>query len=493
MPNSTTVMSLPQKLSSENNSENLRDVSFSSYVNPSVETFTRKLAEATIKRSPKDTFQGGHHDLMGTAQEEQEEIGVFSAEKYFKGVMDNDTSPRTNTKAAGRKYQTKRDGAVPFKPQVPAGTPSILSESSGNSQSALLKPVMSHPSGGKTNKVKGKFFLSGLGCRCCSCPDKDFVDVHEHVGEISFKKTPDSSLLQVKEIGIKNTKKNPDFQYEPRSRSWNKEEIHRQFNKLGHGLNKETCFSFPTSITATANLPIKLQQQDQFDLLPRNSIEVFGSTVHDWRSKSFNLERRLTMLSWDGNPRAEQLAYSATPTRLSNENDSDESSDLFEIESLTGKVRPFLARQGSDATPGCVTPTTCYAPSEASIDWSVVTASAADYEELRLPTSATSPAQAFPVSTDVKTKTPKRHPSILLGCKNQDAVTVDGVAHKRNENANLDLQMRQVSDSYFPATGFHAESNMTGFSYAKRQQALSHSIPRSHSPHGSFVHPVIQL
>ncbi|CAH2045686.1 unnamed protein product [Thlaspi arvense] len=53
---------------------------------------------------------------------------------------------------------------------------------------------------------------------------------------------------------------------------------------------------------------------------------------------------------------------------------SDSSSDLFEIENLTGKLKPCLTRQGSDAA----SPTR-YAPSEVSIEWSIVTASAADF------------------------------------------------------------------------------------------------------------------
>ncbi|CAH2045688.1 unnamed protein product [Thlaspi arvense] len=53
---------------------------------------------------------------------------------------------------------------------------------------------------------------------------------------------------------------------------------------------------------------------------------------------------------------------------------SDSSSDLFEIENLTGKPKPCLTRQGSDAA----SPTR-HAPSEVSIEWSIVTASSADF------------------------------------------------------------------------------------------------------------------
>ena len=112
------------------------------------------------------------------------------------------------------------------------------------------------------------------------------------------------------------------------------------------------------------------------------------------------------MLSWDATPKVE------TENSKGNNNDteSDASSDLFEIESLTGKANPFLARHASDAASGCVTPTTCYAPSEASVEWSVVTASAADfsvmsdYEELRPSITLQSPIKTFSATTNAKTK-----------------------------------------------------------------------------------------
>ncbi|KAJ8760968.1 hypothetical protein K2173_022006 [Erythroxylum novogranatense] len=409
MPTSTTMMSLSQKLSLENyNRETLLDVSFSSHLNTAQETLVHKLPESSLKAAVRP----GHHNHPEGAEKGREEIGVFTAEKYFKGVMDNGTSPRiTNT--VTRRHQVQRDelcGAVAIKPQVPAGIPSFRSESSWNSQSALLKSVLRHPSGMKTNKVKGKSILAGLGRKYCSCFDKDSVDGHEHVGEISFKKTPDSGL------------------------------IHCQLKKLGYELDIETCFSFPTLSSIAGNLPVNIQQAGQLDLFPRKSIEVFGSPVHDRRSKSLSLERRLTMLSWDATPRFEEIAYSAPPRGVHYEKDSDASSDLFEIESHTGRVKPFLQRHGSDATSGCVTPTTCYAPSEASIDWSVATASAADfsvpsdYEDLRSPTNS---MQAFTITTNVKTKTcgdsQKRRSSILLGYKNNAAVRVAGDAYRRNK------------------------------------------------------------
>ena len=199
------------------------------------------------------------------------------------------------------------------------------------------------------------------------------------------------------------------------------------------------------------------------------------------------------MLSWDAAPRVEDHEFSVPSGVNYNDTESDASSDLFEIESVTGKANPFLARQASDANSGCVTPTTCYAPSEASIEWSVVTASAADVsvmsdcEELR-PTKAVSSA-----IIDAKTKTnkeiQKRRSGILLGCKSHKAVRVAGDAYKTIEKANVYPQMQRSLDSFTPVTRFQAETKLTGFnsSIAIATRTRSHSLPRPQSPHATNV------
>lgn len=489
----TSITSLSKPLSLENNNDNLRDVPFSSYVNSSEETFVRKLGESSQNLSPNLTAQEKHHDLE-RKNEEDGEIGVFGAEKYFNGGMDEDSATITNTVA--RKYHHEKveenDVVVPIKPKVQTGTPSVHSESSSNSQSALLQNFVRNPSRRKMNKAPGKSFLAGLGC-ACSCSDKDSVDVNEReqVGEISFKKSPNPVVVQSKAMTEEHIKTSLDLEHKTHSGSWVKEDMHC-------GLSKENCFTFPTlNSVAAGNLPIKKQLQDEEALKPRKSLEVFGSPIYEKRKKSFSLERRLTMLSWDLTPRMEETEFSATSGGVYNDDESDASSDLFEIESLTGKVTPLLARQVSDATSGCLTPTTCYAPSEASIEWSVVTASAADcsamsdYEELRPPT-ALSPITALRTTTDAKTKTTKeiqrRRPSILLGCKSQKAVRVVGDAHKTSDKASFDPRMRQLSDSYVPVTRFQAETKLAGFDSKQRQHALAtHSFRQSHSPHNSHL------
>ncbi|CAH9131631.1 unnamed protein product [Cuscuta epithymum] len=112
---------------------------------------------------------------------------------------------------------------------------------------------------------------------------------------------------------------------------------------------------------------------------------------------------------------------------------SESSSDLFEIESfLGGNSNLFLPIDIS-------TRTSLYAPSEASIEWSVVTASAVDFsvasdsEEPKTARSSDSNGSICCYGNVVsgekmkkKKKRTKRLSSILMGCRNEKAVGVAG-------------------------------------------------------------------
>ncbi|XP_031261527.1 protein PHYTOCHROME KINASE SUBSTRATE 1-like [Pistacia vera] len=479
--------SLSQTLPYGSNNNKLREASFSSYLNSAEETFVRKLAAS----SP---IMGGQDDNLCSERKGQKdgEIGVFSAEKYFNGAMDD--SPRI-VKVGARNYpyvkDQERTDPTLVKPRIQAaGTPSVRSESSWNSQTALLQSVLKHnnpnpnpnPSMKNTKKLQGNRFFAGLRCKCY-CSDKDSVDINEHGGETNFKRSADNGTVQSKTINTTEPMSKPAV--------------------------KENCFSFPSMSSET----IKIHSQEIEEEKPRKSIEVFGCPMVEKRNKSLSVERRETMLCWeDASPRREEIEFSATSHGDNYfETESDASSDLFEIESLTGKGKgnPFLARQGSDATSGCVTPT-AYAPSEASIEWSVVTASAADFsvmsdcEEVRAAVTATSPVKTF--SNIAKTRSitaelPKvRRPSILLGCKNEKAVRVAGDAHltspNQKANNNYEPRIRRTSDSFASAvavTRFQAETKITDFDSRQRQHALAaaanrtHSLSRSISPCASHL------
>uniref|UniRef100_A0A803M173 Uncharacterized protein n=1 Tax=Chenopodium quinoa TaxID=63459 RepID=A0A803M173_CHEQI len=141
-----------------------------------------------------------------------------------------------------------------------------------------------------------------------------------------------------------------------------------QGNENGYRKSRSTHhqehFAFPIIDTASFHL-------DQ----PKKSIDVFGIHQLGKQEIEHNLERKLSILSWDAIPNSPttpftiSLAKKTTSPSVRTEDDedvcSDASSDLFEIGNLSG-------------VPGSQTSTPYYAPSERSIEWSVVTASAAD-------------------------------------------------------------------------------------------------------------------
>jgi hypothetical protein len=455
-----------------NDNSILREASFSAYLNGTEEAFVRKLADHSSRNlmPVAMTTHEVQQSVVERKKEDEEEIGVFGAEKYFKGGLVYEDNPRTAGMSA-KKHQYKEaervDHLEPIKCRIQPRTPSVQSESSWNSQSALLlQSGVRNPSRTNTNKVRRKKILAGLGSKYCSCSDKDSVEIKEHGDEI----------ISFQGKAIKT---------EPR-----KTDDLGKLDKLGVGSNRENCFTFPTSNSGAGNLPIQLQFEEDKEEKLRKSIEVFGSPVMGKRNKSLSIERRLTMLSWDATPRLEEIDFSAPSggTGTYNDTESDASSDLFEIESLTGKANPFLARQESDATSGCVTPTTCYEPSEASIEWSVVTASAADFsamsdcEELRSTSIKKGASAITNAKAETKRAIQRRRSGILLGCKSQKAVQVAGDAHRTNhEKANVYPSMhRRPDDSFIPVTRFRAETMSTGFSSRQGQH-------RSLSPRASHL------
>ncbi|KAM7487426.1 hypothetical protein LguiB_024910 [Lonicera macranthoides] len=373
---------IPQKLTLENKN-NFRDVSFSSYLNGAEKTFfLLKLTEPNqTPSSPNE------HLYLGKKKVQDGEIGVFGAEKYFQGEMDKENSRIPNKGTTTTKHHHENDEPptdiiASVKPKTLPRTPSVWSESSWNSQSALLKRFPRKQMCRKRNKVHRKSFLSNIRCNCY-CNDKNSVDIdEEHITDQRIIKQP------MKEMNCK------------------------KIEEMEIGLKREDCFSFPILNSTNGNLSAKANQQKEDNNNNdemRNSLEVFGSPVVEKGKRSLSIERKkLSMLSWDAEEEIETLE-SPNEARC-NDNLSDASSDLFEIESFSTNTNSFLARESS----------TCYAPSEASIEWSVVTA---DYED----TKNMNRTVASPVKEGQK-----RRPGILSGCKSQKAVNVAGDAYRTN-------------------------------------------------------------
>ncbi|KAJ0252855.1 Protein PHYTOCHROME KINASE SUBSTRATE 1 [Hirschfeldia incana] len=291
---------------------------------------------------------------------EDQEIGVFGAEKYFNGDMDSDqsstvlslTNPEAERFVDDLKQSEKKS----------TGAPSVRSESSWNSQSMLLQNKLVNSCNGSVQEKKNnssqiqkvnnhkKSFLLNLGCKC-ACSDGISVDVDD---KILVKRTSDL---------------------------------------------------------------IKIHKQEE--LAQRKSLEVS--------------QKKLTL------PPCE----SRTEEEDTKSEGSDTSSDLFEIDNITGKPKSFLARQGSDPT--------CYAPSEVSIEWSIVTASAADLSVMS--ECATSPLGRnrflqVPPRIPTKTAPQRQKPSsgsggFLMSCKSHKSVMVSGDSDRRRS-------MNKTSPSYVP-------------------------------------------
>ncbi|KAI3497765.1 hypothetical protein L1887_33287 [Cichorium endivia] len=359
---------------------------------------------------------------------EDGEIGIFGAEKYFKGAMDEQLPRTPQTINPTNRHPPKEDQIPkheePPKPKTASATPSVRSESSWNSRSGLLvnngnRRIRKE----KTNGVKS--LLASLGC---NCNDKASVKIVENT----------ENRVLVKELAKPpaNTKFAGGFSDDKKN------------------TNKEDCFAFPVlnAFQATkTGVPIEEEREITHVKTRRNSLEAFGSPVLEKGKKSFSLERKLTMLNWDGvTPRAENIGDN-------NDAASDASSDLFEIESFsTNGNNSFLARQVSNGRSSNATLPNGYAPSEASIAWSVVTASVAgfsiisDYEDTRT-------SKTLNMDRVIKGS------GILSGCTNHKSVRVAGErvvsgGEKAAGTGGAGAKERCRLDSVVPIMKFQADT-----------------------------------
>ncbi|KAH6809473.1 hypothetical protein C2S51_027256 [Perilla frutescens var. frutescens] len=263
-------------------------------------------------------------------------------------------------------------------------------------------------------KANKKSFLTIIGCNC-TCADKNSVDIDDYI--------PTTGLIngRSKQAG----------------------------DKTNDQMRDTSGFSFP-----------KMQLEREEAAKRRSQM-----------NKCFNMEKKLAVVTWDAIAPsvAEELKIPSISSEMHNDSDSDASSDLFEIESLY-KDNPFDHRQASDALSGC------YAPSEASIEWSVVTASAADFsvlsdsDDIASTISIPCPKKSVGNAKTASFKEmPRIRPSLLLGCKSHKAVSVAGDAHAP----------RHLT----PMTRFHDESKLS-FDAKTRKNSFDARIisqPRSAS------------
>ncbi|KAL5553818.1 hypothetical protein UlMin_041219 [Ulmus minor] len=414
-------------------------------------TNTNNLTNSSFSPRTTRLEKKNHHSSI-KKEEEDEEIGVFGAEKYFNGAIDDETSSRVSTISSSNNFLHKKDdeqvlthNQVSAKIDQQLGTPSVRSESSRNSRSILLQSGRRNSSRGKTSKIQGRKLLASLGCKCFH---RNSVQVKEF-GEISFNQTSTNhncNDVRPQKITISPIKPVLNL-VDP----FQINKFPQQVDNFGSGLSRETNLKTHINIC--------------------KSPEVFGSSPN---IKTKSLERRLTMLSLEKSSDHQKH-------RRSHSDQSDASSDLFEIESLTGKPNTcYPLRVSHDSASGCLTPTG-YAPSEASIQWSVVTASAADVSVMSDLEEQIRPTRKSP-NLEVNAKTRRRSSSSLLGCKSHKALNVVGDAYIANSVVMKANYESFRSDS--PAR-FQAElTKLSDFNSGLRGQ---HSIPRLHSPPTSHM------
>ncbi|XP_010258382.1 PREDICTED: protein PHYTOCHROME KINASE SUBSTRATE 1-like [Nelumbo nucifera] len=493
-------------LPNENNSSNQRGASFSSYLSTSEQTFILELSESA--RKPSSTFidpqEPLHQISIGRKKTEDGEIDVFGAEKYFNGGMDEEEEeekPRI-AEISSRQHHQPRQEEEPVdlqrrRSKVKLGTPSTCSEASYNSRSALLSSRFIYPSPSKQSKTRSRRFFPGFACNCV-CSDKKSVDIDYEIGEI--KNSRNSKVSQdIHGVQKKQAVKidRVAFDLVGNKQIQFKEEMGCQKpDKVSVGLGREECFSFPVFNAGVENLAIRRQFEEmrREEANPRKSLEVFGSPILQNGGVNLNLERKLSMLTWDAIPRAQNTTATSGSGRACDDMESDASSDLFEIENLSSNDNPFLMRQTSDAMwplSSCATPTSCYEPSEASIEWSVVTASAANFSVAsEAPSTITSDSDGMILKSTTTTRnetktmaTPKnlaskevqrRGPGILLGCRSQKALNVAGNAHRvPADKATFEIRRCHRSESFAPPMSrFQAETKVTDYESAHAQRAF---------------------
>lgn len=459
-----------QTLSLESSS-NHRDASFSSYLRDD-----ERILALSLSESNKNINTILSHELIYAAPKkiEDKEIGVFSAERYFKGDMNDDGNPKS-TDTSSKRYQHEKDILVnidPVKPKVQPRTPSVRSSSSYHSQTALLPT--NHQSR-KMKKAYCKSFFSSLRFKC-SCNEKNSVVIDDHVVE---SKEQSKTIIEETNKAGESDQKNKTL-----ARKWSDQEKMpcKKFDEMGFRISREECFSFPVLNPKNGSLEATLQSPEGEDNAKRKSLEVFGfpnTPITDQGNKSLSFGRKASMLTWDlVNPRMDETGILKNQDVLSDDYESDASSELFEIESFSTKTNSFLGRQTSDGASSCLTPTTCYAPSEASIEWSVVTASAAEFsimsdsEDLRTANTKNQNRVTRLAKNVPEKELPKRLPNILLGCKSQKAVRVAGDTYNASNKAIPTSQGRHRLDPSKPVAKFQAETKLTGFNSRLRNNAF---------------------
>lgn len=381
--------------------------------NDLVEVLFSGIAEDKFIQKITESVQYQHHSITSSpdipssislerSKSKEAEIGIFEAQKYCNVRLDN--GPITVDTATAHGYRKPNQvELLHAKTKSKPGTAGVISEANLNGQTAPLPSYQTSlpRAQSKPKRVHGKSgFLAGLSCHG-SCSGKKSVYVSssvEHVVAIQGREhRKEATQIVHSPIMLNGIKLQPRLKV--------KDEFHKPVQ----------------------NLAIKRQLEKKKTIEEsQKSLEVFGSHKLNKEVIEMSLERKLSLSSCDATPKNPKLPTSSMRSQEYEDIESDDSSDLFELENIPGSGQAFFTRGTSDGVSGCMCQTP-YAPSETSLEQSVVRASAADfsaisdYDETMLSENFRTTSGASKVATEIEAKTGC---SIkLLDCKSHKAVS----------------------------------------------------------------------
>lgn len=421
------------------------EVSFSCYLRSSEESLINKLGESfrQLNHSITSSPEFPSSRSLGRTKTAEGELGIFGAEKYYNMKLEEGPIIIDTASSLGHGKRNQVD-LLSVKSKSRPGTPSVgASEASWNSKTALLPTYQQKICESKQKKVQGKSFFAALSCNG-SCSDKKSVCIDQQVEHgVADRAKEAVQVAHSSPVMLDRRKLQPKYNV--------KDEFHSpSTEKLSIPPNKDEVLAVPIAQSAvTKSLAVKkhiakgkIMEEEE----SRRSLDVFGSRRLNKEVIEANLERKLSMLTWDAIPKGPNFPTPSVRSHVFDEIESDASSDLFEIDNISGSNGlPFFARQTSDGMSSCMTPTP-YEPSEASIEWSVVTASAAefstvsDYDEKKLvgenvstPRLSASAYKMAKSKSIAEKDTQGSLPIKLLGCKSNKAVRVAESAYRISE------------------------------------------------------------
>ncbi|CAK7322830.1 unnamed protein product [Dovyalis caffra] len=442
-----------------------REASFSSYLTQQEDNFVLQLTADQSVQFTHPAITSSKEISAPVSSEgtkaEDGEISIFGAERYFNMKKDDD-GPRNIDNINAGKYVHEKEYPVDLqqmKPKGRLGTPSVTSKASLNSQTALVPNSLRNSSQTRHQKVNERWFFSGFACNG-TCSDKKSVYVDKNIGHRGLHGNEIRKESARNHIVLEGTRK----QSQSKLTQVKDEFCIPSFRRTSVGSKRQDYFVLPCVNSGVQNLNVKKGQQKIMEDDPRKSLEVFGSHMLKKEDIALNLERKLSVLTWDAIPKAPNFPTTPTSSHMYEDIESDGSSDLFEIENLSGcsHVQPIFTKQTSDVMSSCTTPTSrYYEPSESSIEWSVVTASAADFSAVSVDYDEKMVAENTTINRGLTSTVPKRsRPNGLLGRKSERAVDVAETTYKRNDKAKSQLQQLRRTAAPIPVTKLQAHEIM---------------------------------